>query len=643
MIQSNLKMKIFTKQFLIIIIIGCFILLPLGPNARAESINLVLRLDLPNEGETFYSGPSTLLYNIPIEGQVSSPGHDPREIQVKIEILQDLQVVASQDVNPDGNGKFRIYAQVNPGAYVENFVAELIPCGDRCHVHPSDSFSRHEWDASFSLPPGVMIISVTAIDPDGNTANLERNITVDRSHMVDIPIRVVFFSSSDLPLEGIPISASTWLYMWRSRIFSGGTNSDGNATLQVEALSERATNYRFEVKPTVLNGILYESVSPVDITLVPGGNNIPKITLVIKASLASIQGRISGDQVPSELTIWAIPDDNGNILTTEINGDGTFEFKEIPINQYTITTDKDSLATLGYSLKDVKLDLSKNTNPIIEMNITKLDGFICQGIVLDNADNPIPFSWGTIEGDKNPVESRPDTGKFSILNLADGNMTYIVNAPGYYSQAKVISPGSETCSEIKFNLSLKPESREIAWGSGKITVPAESVISQSGNSIFIERGWLWGNSIDIEPIILQSGNLRIQLENGRFALQNLPGLTQFFILIEGSGSIQPTSSSSWSPIPTGTLILLENQPDLVMMPIESTLITHYLRSNISPIMTSFEPTFIESVLSRLALLGIDAAKLITFVTYAIVLISIMLLPIIMLIRWRRKQKLQKEN
>jgi len=88
---------------------------------------------------------------------------------------------------------------------------------------------------------------------------------------------------------------------------------------------------------------------------------------------------------------------------------------------------------------------------------------------------------------------------------------------------------------------------------------------------------------------------------------------------------------------------LENQPDLVMMPIESTLITHYLRSNISPIMTSFEPTFIESVLSRLALLGIDAAKLITFVTYAIVLISIMLLPIIMLIRWRRKQKLQKEN
>ena len=643
MMMSDQRMHISIRWFLISIAILCFILLPLGSNARAESIPITLTLNLPNEGETFYAGPSSLLYNIPIEGQVSSSEHEPGDIKVHIEILQDSQVVASQDVTPGENGIFRIYGQVNPGAAVENFAAEFIPCGDRCHVHPSDSFSRHEWDASFALPPGKMIISITATDPEGNIVTLERKIIVDRSKVVDVPVRVVFITSSDLPKAGIPISASTWLYMWRSRIFSGGTDSEGNAILQVEVLSERSTNYRFQVKPTVLNGILYESVSPVDITLEPDSSFIPKVTLVIKASLASIHGKINGNQVPAGLMIWAIPEDKGEALNTLVRDDGSFEFANISINKYLLTADNEYLANLGYEMADQEIDLATNTNPNIELNINKTTGFTCMGTVLDEADNPIPFTYGLLEGKSIPIVSKPDSGEFTVYSASEKKSSYIVNAPGYFSQVKVITPGTESCSDIQFNLKLKPESREIDWGNGKIVIPDESKISQGETTIFLERGWLWGRNDTPDSIILQPGTVRIRLENGRFAIQELPGLTSLFVLLEGNGAIQRTPSSAWIPIEPGSLILLGEGIDESVIPIESTLISRYFSTNSSPITTMYEPTFMAAVISRLALLGIDAAKIITFVTYVLILLSIILLPIIMLFHWRKDQKHQKEE
>jgi hypothetical protein len=638
--MSESLMSNWKKTILSILASVCFVLLP--ATAKAESDNLILLLNLPNEGETFYAGPSSLIYNTPIEGWVNSPTHDPSNIKVLIEVIQDSKLIASQEVIPDRNGVFRLYGQVNPGAYVEFFNAELIPCGDTCHVDPDNQFSKTEWDASFAFPPGVMTLSVTATDPDGNSTSLERRIIVDRSQMVVVPIQVEFVSDGDLPIEGIPISGSAWMYMWRSRIFSGGTDSNGLVNLKVEALSEKSTDYRFEVKPTVINGVKYESVSPVDITLPPGGVHIPPVVLQVKANLASIAGKVTGDHVPSNLTIWAIPENNGEILTAQVEPDGSFLFKDIPVTRYTLGGDSDSLAKLGYSLNDQHVDLTVNSMASVELNLSSLEGMACQGVVHDKTGNILPFSWGSLEGIKDPIESSPDTGIFSLYDLPEKNATLIINAPGFYSQAKVISPGTESCAKLTFDLTMKPESHEISWGNGSIIVPEETLLSQSGNHIFIERGWLWGKNTKDESIILQIGPAEITIAKGQFALQVVPGLTPLFFLVEGKGSIQIAPSTGKIPIDSGQMILIQKESDYQIMSIEPSLTSRYLEIGNLPVTTIYEPTLEAAVLNKLALIGIDAAKLVTFVTYAFIIISIMLLPVIMIIRWRRKSKLQLE-
>jgi hypothetical protein len=56
--------------------------------------------------------------------------------------------------------------------------------------------------------------------------------------------------------------------------------------------------------------------------------------------------------------------------------------------------------------------------------------------------------------------------------------------------------------------------------------------------------------------------------------------------------------------------------------------------------TIFEPSLISRILNRFALLGIDLAQLVTFVTYAAIVLSIILLPVVLLYRWMKKRKLK---
>ena len=604
---------------------------------HAEENNLILVLNLPNEGETFYSGPSSFLYNIPIDGTISSPNHDPSEIYILIEILQNSLVVVSHEMYPDAKGRFRIYAQVNPGAHAEAFAAEFIPCGDTCHGHPTDQFARDTWNPTFALPAGPLTISITATDPNGESVNLQRKITVDRSELAEVEVQLEIINGDGLPIEGIPVSASTWLYMWRSRIYSGGTDGNGLARFQVEALQEKTTKYRFEVKPTVINGIRYESVSAVDVFLPVGDSNAPKVTLQVKASMATISGQVSGEQPLPEMIIWAIPDNNDELLKMPVETDGTFTFESVPINKYSIIVEFVSQDDQDYSTDIKSVDLFKNIDSTIDINIFRLDGKICQGEISSESGNKLPFAWAILENGSNFSEVQPDTSKFKLYNLEDIDNKIILNAPGYYSQIRTIEPGSQTCANLEYRLTKHPDSREISWGDGSIFVPAGTLLSQSGNHFFVEKGWLWGQNTGDETIILQFGTAEITLNVGRFAAQVIPGLTPLFLLMEGEGTFQKDSTLVPSTIKPGTMIHLDSQSGYPLYPIEPIFTSHFLATNKLPVAIKYEPSLKAQLLNKLALIGIDAAKLVTFVTYTFVFISIMLYPFILLIRWIRKK------
>lgn len=628
-------------RFFIVGLVVCSLVMAFNvPGVEAQTSDLTLGLNLPNEGETFYAGPSSLLYNIPIEGWVQSLTYTPSEISVVIDVYRDSVLVVSQPVIPESSGVYKTYAQLNPGAYTIQFAAEFIPCGDTCHIHPSDMFASNEWDQSFFLPAGRLVFIITATDPAGHTASLQRNITVDRSGYVIVPVQVQIINDMEVSVQDIPVSASTWIYIWRSRIFSSGTDAGGLANIKVEALTEATTTYRFEVKPTIMDGILYESINPVDIVLPAKATSAPLVTLQVKASLASIKGRLVGDLSLPEMTIWAVPDDYGPAITTKVDSTGNYYFKDLPIGKYTLMADKDQLGALGLEMDDVKVDLTRIISASVNLELSSLDGYSCQGVVLDKQGNSLPFGWAVLENARYPVQVSPASGKFALFGLPEEKVKLVVSAPGFFSKTKVIDPGSKACSELEFKLVKQPETRTLTWGDGSLIVSPETRLSQSGQHIFLEKGWLWGQNSTDEDIVIQIGTVEISLSSGRFALEDIPGETTLFYLLEGNARVSTIGSPKPEQVPAGSLIVLDESTGYHLLPYEPVLVGSYNMYESQSGTTIFEPSLITKILNRFALLGIDLAQLVTYVTYAAIVLSIILLPFILLYRWMKNRKLK---
>ena len=250
-----------------------------GP--AAQQTDPVVRLGRPAEGETFYSGPSSLLYTIPVNGWAFSSSYSPDELAVRLEILQADSVLASQTLAPKVDGSFTFYAVVNP----ENFLDPTLQEHDGC-------FLCH-FSTTLELPPGPGVLRVTVTDPAGNQSTAERRISTDHSASVEVPVRVVLDGNPELPLEGVEVSASTRLYLWRTRNARVAVNADGLGFLAVEALSQEPTHYIFQVKPHTHNGVQYHGVEPVEVTLLPGLTAIPEVTLRVWAGTGAIRGQVS--------------------------------------------------------------------------------------------------------------------------------------------------------------------------------------------------------------------------------------------------------------------------------------------------------------------------------------------------------------
>jgi hypothetical protein len=137
---------------------------------------------------------------------VVSQAHDPRDIEVRLDVIQGQTVVSTLTTQPVADGSFALYVTVNPDGSQWVFPSELLACADACH-----------YQTELALPPGQVLLHITATDPAGNQVVVERRIIVDHSDYASVPVQVIVEGTTERSIANIPVKASAWLYMWRAR------------------------------------------------------------------------------------------------------------------------------------------------------------------------------------------------------------------------------------------------------------------------------------------------------------------------------------------------------------------------------------------------------------------------------------------
>ncbi|MEZ4641566.1 MAG: carboxypeptidase-like regulatory domain-containing protein [Chloroflexota bacterium] len=586
----------------------------------AQDDPFAIHLEWPNEGETFYAGPTSLLYSIPIKGWVDAAGHDPAAITLYLDIVQGDAVVDELTglVQPDGT--FELIVTVNPDGSDGKFPAEHLTCGYYCHL-----------PGNLNLPGGPITVRVTAVTPDNEQAQTERHITVDRSVYTAVPITVLLADNLEQPVAGVKVNASTWLYMWRSRSFSGASDAQGQALIRTEALTAAPTAYTFRVEPTVVDGILYEGVTTADLTLAPGETAVSTpLTLTVKAHIGQIAGTISGANTPAALPIWAIRLPSGESYQTVTDKDA-FAFVPLPIDQYLLAVDNAALAAGGLSGESQAVDLFAAYEATAQISLVATSGLVLNGRIQSASGSPIPFAWVTPEQVGATRAVLPDSGTYTLAELPQKSISLVANAPGYYSQAKRVDLTSGAVPDVEITLTAQPGTRSVTWGSGSVIVPAESLVDLTATKIVLENGWLWGQGDSAQPIIISTPTAEISLSSGEFALEYLPGKRAWLYLVNGRAAVR--TSDTTLLLQSGQMVNLFNDAGLQAVPLQAVVISALHADQSSPLSLIWEPTLRARVRDQLARVGINTAQVITFITYFLVLSSLFIIPFVGLYWW----------
>lgn len=609
----------------------CVVLLlgaPGGPAsaARAQAADLMISLTRPWEGETFYAGPSSLQYNFPVSGWVVSQSHDPRDVEVRLDVIQGQTVVSTLTTQPVADGSFAVYLTVNPEGSQWVFPSELLACADACH-----------YQTELALPPGQVLLHITATDPAGNQVVVERRITIDRADYASVPVQVIVDGAAERSIANIPVKASAWLYMWRARYTLAATDETGLALIRVEALSEAPTQYVVRVEPSVVDGVLYESVQPVAVTLLPGATSTPVLTLHIRGQTGQIVGRLSGitDSVP----IRAIHLPDGAYYLTQTTTTGAFAFSDIPIGRYYLVAEAGALAALGLSNEGQILNLANSPQAAVSISTVPLVGTRLQGVVQDKAGAPLPFAWVTLDqtGRGKPVD--PDSGSWSFWDVPPQSKTVVVSAPGFYSQAYAFAAAANPNSPLVFNLTQRPETRHLTWGTGEIIVPPESQAAVTDEHIRLDTGWLWGSGQSQRPLTLQTASAVISIQSGTFALERLPGQSTWLYMFEGEADVQTADDAQLGvSVSANSMMILSDNEELIPVPFDAAVAAALHPGSTSPLLPAWEPALGAQLRDRVALMGINAAQFITLITYLMVLVSLFIIPVSGVLWWIKRTR-----
>lgn len=588
----------------------------------SQKHDLAVLVTSPGNGETFYAGEETPLYSMQLNGVVYSNSYTLHDINILVEILQNDRVIDSIQSQPvSNNGNFSLPVTVNPNTSIrdEAFASPLnklqTRCGGSCHFR-----------SELNLSAGLIYVRVTAIAPDGNRAADLRAIRVDHSNSVSIPVEVLLQDGQ--AVAGVSVQAVTRLYEWRGRTFTATSDSKGQASLQVEALSQSPTIYQIFVPPIVINGVLFESEDSVQVTLPPGATESPAVTLHVRTASGEISGHITNLDTPVRVWALSLPDGSANIAST--SSQGTFSFANLRVGQYLLFADPQALAQQGLTLSVHETDLAQSPSAKIELTPQPLEGASLTGKITDENGTSLPFAWASV--DTRTEQADPTSGAYALFGLPADKATVILSAPGYYSQAQVAS-----ASSLDFRLVRRLETRLFSWGAGTIILPSETVANMDGQTIIFEQGWLWGEGESEPPLIIQLDGTHLTIPSGRFALERLPAQAAWFYLFEGEARIQTSDTETPIEMRAGQMVRLEAGEDVQIVAYDPVVVQALRPAGESPISTTWQSSLSAQIRNQLALAGVNAAQVVTFVTYSLMTLVVVGLPFLGLYWWWKRR------
>lgn len=497
---------------LVIFIIGFANAVPLSAQGSGAKITITR----PGEGETLYSSPASTFAAVPVTGFVSTENFDVKQLQVRLDLYDGAKITGSLTTTPSADGTFSFDVGINSNAVSDLNESEQ-GCDARCHM-----------EKPFIFPTGHVIFRVSVIDPFGHKATAERSITVDVSGYVDVPVQVVIDGEPGRAIEGITVVADTRLYLWRARQYSAKTDTNGRAVIRLERLAQAPTHYVIQIEPRVVNGAMTISRVPIQVTLPPGVMQVAPVTLVAQLQRGQIQGTIANFQNRSDLTVRASSFSSGAAYSAKTN-QGKFVLSNLPLDKYLVAVDDTDVINQGIHIEPQTIDLSTNPVMTTTLKLATDSARIVRGIVHDNQGNPLPFAWLANDQKDKTARVAPSSGKFILSGLASDDHALWVSAPGYWSQPVAVA------DRLDIALTPRPDTRIIPWGFGNIILPSQTLADVSGNQISIKRGWVWGKGSNAFNI--HTPELDIAMQTGTFALEFLPGETNWFYLIDGQAQV----------------------------------------------------------------------------------------------------------
>jgi hypothetical protein len=202
-----------------------------------------------------------------------------------------------------------------------------------------------------------------------------------------------------------------------------------------------------------------------------------------------------------------------------------------------------------------------------------------------------------------------------------------VNAPGFYSQ---IVPLTDL-SSIDVTLVRRPETQSQKWGAGEIVIPSESASNVQDHLLTLERGWIWGRGGDYQPLVLRVDGAQIEIAQGQFALERIPGQTTWFYLIDGKARV----TRNRSVLVQANQMLAINDETIEPVAFDAVVLEVLHVSDSLSLEPVWEPTLSARVQNELARAGIGAVQTFTFVTYSAVIVLLLGLPLVVVWRWRK--------
>ncbi len=578
-----------TSSLLLVMIAGLLVLSP--RTVRAQESSLKVAFIRPAEGETFYASPTSPFASTPVTGRVDGSDFDVRQVQVRLELFQGSTEHGSLTTTPQSDGTFSFDVAINPERPATKSSGEYA-CQGNCHAI-----------TPLGMPSGTVVLRLTATDPLGRTATAERSIVSDHSGYAHVPVQIVSAENPKQTIGGLTVVADTRLYEWRARQYSIRADAQGNAVLHIEALAQAPTRYLLHIQPTVLDGVLYQSPGPVEITLPAGATKAEPVMLIAASRRGQIEGALTrpAGLTVSDLTVRAIETSRGTVHEAR-TASGKFTLQDLPIGEYRLTVDDEEAAAQGIQVAPQTVDVSARPMTPVTMTVIPASPRVVRGVVRDGTGTPLPFAWLSTEDRQKSDRVVPSSGAFAVYGLPAETRSLWVTAPGYWSR-----PIALTGDGLEVTLTPHSDLRVIPLGSGAITLPPPTIATLSGNRLSLRRGWLWGNGVS--SFVVNTPDLDVEVQGATFALECFPGEPSWLYMIDGRAQVKLSAREETIDVGAGQMLAFgPDAPRPAAVALEDAAVRTLHRGEKIPVRIESDPALLARLRDEVERWGIPSVQ-----------------------------------